>query len=222
MVETDILVENGSNGCESQCPSFIDEYYLEKALQNYENDPSIKVLKFTSKPAVAGGNNYVSLMLRSAITYKSNNNEHTKSVIIKTVLTNSESAKMFKELQFYDKELIMYSKVLPKYEKLLNDIGDTDKMYSPAILVDHDNYTLIFEDLTCLDYEVADRKKGVDWEHTHLLVCKIAKYHALSMVLAEQEGDEIFEPFNKGVVQETEGATKYHTLMLQTLAEQVR
>lgn len=216
--------ENEINGHNNDlCPSFINSEYLEKALQKYENDPTIKVLKYSSKPAVAEGNNFVSLMLRTSITYNSESgSERTRSVIIKTVLENPESAKIFEELKFYEKEMIMYSKVLPKYEKLLNEIGDTDKMYCPAILVDFDTSTLIFEDLTSLDFTVADRKKGVDWNHVQLVVCKIAKYHALSMTLTEREGDELFKIFNTGIIQDTEGVTKFYTFMLDSFSDQVR
>jgi hypothetical protein len=48
---------------------------------------------------------------------------------------------------------------------------------------------LVFQDLNAINYEMADRKAGLDYEHCRLIMHKLGKFHASSMVLAESQPD---------------------------------
>ena len=45
---------------------------------------------------------------------------------------------------------------------------------------------LVFEDLKALGYEMADRQNGIDEEHCNLVMNKLGKFHASSMLLFQQ------------------------------------
>lgn len=177
-------------------PDFLNKAYFERILQNHENDPSIRVQDVDYKPAVAAGNNYASLLLRTKVKYTKNDVSHEKSLIIKTVVPDVEMAKKMIENGIYTKELVMYHRILPKYQKLLTSVGDTEQLFSPALFVDTEQCTLIFDDLKEAGYTLANRLTGVDEKHVDLLIRKIAKFHACSMVLA-QTGSEDFKEFKE-------------------------
>lgn len=179
-------------------PSFLTNYYIEKALQNHYNDKSIQVQGFDYKAAVAAGNNYGSLMLRSNVKYLQNGKKLEKSIIIKTVITDPEMVKMFEDtgVNIFQNELIMYDRILPKFHKLLESVGDTDQLFAPAIFIDYDTNTLIFHDLIKSGFKVANRLTGVDDTHVEVLTRKIAKFHACSIVLL-QNGSEDFKEFQE-------------------------
>lgn len=91
-------------------PDFLDVKYLGKVLQTVNNDPTIDVLNFTTEPVTETGNNYASLVLRSHIKYLKNNKKNNifvQRVIIKTILTDSDAAKILSDVRLYDKELVM-------------------------------------------------------------------------------------------------------------------
>lgn len=43
--------------------------------------------------------------------------------------------------------------------------------------------TIVFDDLTQYGYKLASRQKGLDEEHCVVILRKLAKFHAASMVL---------------------------------------
>lgn len=45
---------------------------------------------------------------------------------------------------------------------------------------------IIFEDLKSLGYTMADRHSGLDEKHCQLVLSKLGRFHAASMILAEK------------------------------------
>lgn len=52
------------------------------------------------------------------------------------------------------------------------------------------NDLIILEDLSLEGYKCADRRKGLDLDHVHLTIQKLAKMHAASVVYIEQVRDK--------------------------------
>ncbi|XP_063696922.1 uncharacterized protein LOC134827942 isoform X2 [Culicoides brevitarsis] len=200
-------------------PKFLNKSYLERILQQNEGDSSISVENFECKPAVAAGNNYASQLLRTTVKYKKDGKCCEKSLIIKTVNANEEITKILTKSGFFEKEIIMYDRILPKFQKLLESIGDMDKIYSPAVFVDHENSTIIFNDLKQEGYELADRLNGLDEDHIRLLMRKIAKFHACSMILMEN-GEEDFSDFQEKPT--SSASASFDKAMLGACLEQMK
>ncbi|XP_063707216.1 uncharacterized protein LOC134836024 [Culicoides brevitarsis] len=206
----------------TKVPDFLTNEYLEKALRKYEKCDNLKVLEFKCKPAVAAGNNYASLLLRASVKLSKNNNEEVeKSIIIKTVVPDPEIAKSIEDFGIYKREILMYDQILPKYHALLESMGDDEKLYSPAIAVDPENSTLIFEDLKKRGFSLASRLKGVDETHLNLVTRKIAKFHACSMVLHERD-ESSFNQFRDPPFVANAEAISYFDGMSEALLEQMR
>lgn len=205
-------------------PEFLDVIYLRKILQQVHRDLTIDVLNFTIEPAVASGNNYASLLLRSHIKYTKNNkrnNIFVKRVIIKTVLADTGAAKVISDVKLYEKELVMYDRILPKFQKIMLSVGDNDQLYVPPLYIDYKNKVLIFNDLKVAGFATCDRIMGLDWDHVNLVIAKIAKFHACSMVLAEQS-DETFREFREPCIADNFIGNQFFKRMFVTCVEEVR
>lgn len=205
-------------------PEFLDVKYLGKVLQTVNDDQTIDVLNFTIEPAVSSGNNYASLLLRSHIKYTKNNkrnNIFVKRVIIKTILADSGAAKIISDVSLYDKEIVMYDRILPKFQELLISVGDDDQLFTPALYVDHKNKALIFNDLKAEGYVTGDRIMGLDLVHVNMVIAKIAKFHACSMVLEEQS-DEKYVEFIEPCICDDFIGNQFFKRMFSTCIDEVR
>lgn len=194
---------------------------MEKILQKYEKNNSIHVERFTHAPAVAAGNNYASMLLRSNVKYKKDGKACEKSLIIKTAVSDPEMAKSIAEYGIYQREVLMYDRILPQFHRLLESYGDHEKLFPEAIYADTKNSTLIFEDLKEKGFSLADRLNGVDQNHVDLVIRKIAKFHACSMVLVEN-GIENFNEFRKPPFTDDGSSKKYFDGMSKAFLEQIQ
>lgn len=205
-------------------PDFLDVKYLGKVLQTVNNDPTIDVLNFSTEPVTETGNNYASLVLRSHIKYLKNNKKNNifvQRVIIKTILTDSDAAKILSDVRFYDKELVMYERILPKFQNLLRSVGDNDKIFSPALYIDHRNKALIFNDLKVEGFETGNRVFGLDHNHVNIVIAKLAKFHACSMVLMEQT-DEKYMDFLEPCIRDDYIGNKFFKRMFNICIDEIR
>lgn len=203
-------------------PDFLNNSYLVQLLQEYYKDPTIRVSKFDSAlAAFEAGNNYVGLVLRCKIFFYHSSNTFVKSFIIKTTLPDPKMKEIVKNYKLFDKEMTMFEAILPKYQKIL---GKNEQALCPeSIKIDWHNMTLVFEDLNESNFVVANRKKGVDMAHAKLLMEHLAKYHACSMILAEQEGTENFKEFHTHIVNDTSPEAKEHFIRLfRDLSEEIK
>lgn len=202
-------------------PSFLTTEYLKDVLQKHENSSNINIERFDCAPAVAAGNNYASMLLRAKVHYTKDGTNVEKSLIIKTATSDPEMAKNIKQYGIYQREILMYDQILPQFHKLLESIGDSEQLFSPAICVDAKTSTIIFEDLKTLGFTLADRLTGVDEQHMDLVLRKIAKYHACSMVLYET-GSEDFHQFCEPPFTDDETSQLYFNGMCKAFLDQIR
>lgn len=183
---------------DSRIPNFLNKKYLEKVLQAHEKSETIQIINFDIRPPIIEESHHASLLLRADVNYSYHENVFNKRFIIKTMLLNEEIAKLMKNAEIYQREMIMYNRILPEYKKLLHSIHDSDQLYPNVFHIDLENSTMILEDLTEQEYKVVDRHLGMSTGHLDLLIPKIAKFHACSMILHAQ-GIETYSEFNKGI-----------------------
>uniref|UniRef100_A0A336MJB6 CSON013154 protein n=1 Tax=Culicoides sonorensis TaxID=179676 RepID=A0A336MJB6_CULSO len=202
-------------------PSFLTKEYLQNILQKYENDKTVQIQEFHCSPAVAAGNNYASMLLRVKIKYTKSGYNLEKSIIVKSAVADSEMAKSIEEYGIYQREISMYDKILPKFHKLIESIDDNEKLFSPVIHVDSKTSTLIFEDLKKTGFTIADRLNGVDQNHVNLVIQKIAKFHACSMVLMESSSEE-FREFAKAPFDDSGSSLQFFDGMTEACIEKMK
>lgn len=196
--------------------------YLENVLRTSEKDQRIKVVSFNYKSAVAAGNNYASQILRCSVDYIQNDQTIKRSIIMKVMLVNEEAVKMLNEFGTFNGEVLMYEKVLFEFRKLLESINDNEEICPKLLHVDRKNFVIIFEDLNARGFELADRKKGVNMNHVHLVLRKVAKIHACSMVHKERTGEN-YESFQKGLIDDSvKSFYPFFEYNIQALANEVK
>lgn len=204
----------------SQIPKFLTVEYLEKILS--KDHPGIKVKSFTAAPPVAAGNNYASLILRVTAECVLDGVKLKKSIILKTVVVNEDSAKLIEEFGAHTNEMNNYHRILPRLQALLDSIGDHEQLGARAITVDFDTKSLVFEDLKERGFNIADRKKGLSFDHLEIIVKKLAKMHACSIALEEREG-ETYEGFSKGLFpEEIQSFNNFFGNMVDVTVQQVK
>ncbi|XP_055855055.1 uncharacterized protein LOC129918493 [Episyrphus balteatus] len=184
-----------------QNPVWLTKDFLQEKLRIYFKDPSLEVISMNLTPAIPKGENYASVMTRVSVEYipKSSREPRTGSYIVKSSFEGDDIAcELMKPYDIYNREMIIYQEIIPKLNALLNEIGDTDKMFPETIAVEFDRSVIIFEDLSKIQYAMCDRTKGLDMEHAKLCLRKLAKMHATSAVLNEREPG-IFEGYDRGL-----------------------
>lgn len=174
---------------------YLNNNVLTKVFEKIENR-DVVIKDFEISMGSKKGDNYSSDIYRVNVNYEVDGVHKTLPVIAKYMLDSESIKQIMEEYEVTKKEREMYAKHLPKMFEL------TGIKFGPeCYYITDDNVVFFLEDLKNDGYDVADRTLGLDLNHTKLVIEKLAKFHATSMVLAENE-PEVFKSFSKGMVRE--------------------
>lgn len=188
---------------------WLTKSYMQTILKNYYHDEALIIQEFRVASASGKGENYGGVLLRVFVKFQSSNrSEVTTSYVLKAQIWNDVTKNTLKVYDIHNKEMEIYEKVLPKIRKLLLEIGDKSDTFPNTIFVDRENEVIILEDLMLKNYKLEDRTKFMDREHAFQALSKIAKIHAASAVLYEQE-NTIYDSLKSGMF--TRLTNCYHT-----------
>ncbi|XP_061395691.1 uncharacterized protein LOC133331309 [Musca vetustissima] len=161
--------------------------FLEKDFPNFK-----RISNFHIKPAVAAGENYMTVLLRVIISVEMPDSSiNTTSYMVKIKPHVERLQIMIKEWQIFRKEHTTYSKYIPKFEQYYAEAGSPLKI-APHILMPqqvHDikDDLLILEDLRLKGFKNFNRHTGLDMIHTKAVLRKLAQFHAASAHYALEE-----------------------------------
>ncbi|XP_065360924.1 uncharacterized protein LOC135954644 [Calliphora vicina] len=195
----------------------LNEELIKRALQSYHNiqNKSAFTLKACDfKLSSANGENFCSKIYQVDVQYELNGNDENTSFIVKIVIPEIA--------ELGSNEAIMLNSILPAMEKCLNE----NKLYARCLISESQKDEFyVLENLNSLGYFCADRTKGLDLEHAQVLMTKIAKFHAASMLYAKKFPDVVESllgsVFEKGACDEvsqviTYGGFEYVANMIKT------
>uniref|UniRef100_A0A8D8IBY7 (northern house mosquito) hypothetical protein n=2 Tax=Culex pipiens TaxID=7175 RepID=A0A8D8IBY7_CULPI len=151
-------------------------------------------------PTGGAGENYTSMLYRANVDAEcGDGTTKNLAVIIKAMI----SVPALKEFGVFTKEKFAYDTVLPTMEAEWAKAG-TEIQFGPRCwkTIEGEVDIIVLDDLCSSGYQVANRQKGADFKHAHLLLAKLAKYHAATAVDYRKNGP-INPLFNNGMVQET-------------------
>jgi hypothetical protein len=177
-------------------PTSLNKELFEKALEN-KFKHSVNIISLEISAGSKKGDNYTSDIYRVKISYESQGRQNDAFLIVKYIIDREEVRKVLLENLIIKKEKEMYEKVLPRINQVLGEKCSADCYY----IVD-DPPAFILEDLKAVGFDVADRQKGLDLEHCKVLLKKLGKFHAASIILNEKEPG-IFKIFNEGIFRES-------------------
>lgn len=166
-------------------PDYISKDLFEKSLRNGFKDSSIVINDYEISMGSSAGDNYCSDIYRAKISYtKSGESNNTISLIIKAMPFVESRSPAMNDLEVFDKEVRMYTDTLPK----ISDILDGEYVCARFFYAVKEPVQLVvFEDLKVLGFQMADRQAGIDEAHCELVLSKLGRFHAASIVLSERE-----------------------------------
>ncbi|KAH8382989.1 hypothetical protein KR009_006153 [Drosophila setifemur] len=183
-------------------PAWLTPEYIEDKLRIYFKDGSLKLNKLDIKPASGNGENYSSVMSRINVVYSTNrskNNQVITFLVKRNFGDKDPAAELLTDYGVYTREMDMYERILPKLADIVKtDLKDSRRLFAGTVNVDKERDSIFFEDLSLEDYKVACRLKKLDLEHTHLVLEKLAHFHAAGAALAERKPDTFEKNYDRG------------------------
>ncbi|CAG2059463.1 unnamed protein product [Timema podura] len=166
-------------------PTWLDKEFMERALQEGNQDPRISVQDIMVRAATTVGENYASLMYRVLTKFITGSGKiEEKSFIVKGSLipTSKEG-----ENTLFETEIEMYSSILPKMADLYNELIHDETIHFAANSIFHTKnpgHSIILEDLGESSYQMSKRHRGLDLDH-----CKKVMSHLvmLPIILSKAE-----------------------------------
>lgn len=134
-------------------------------------------------PATGKNENYASVLYRAQIKIEiiATKEKRSVDVIIKALLSTLEE---MKEFSVFPRERLIYEKVLRNFEKIwLDRTGETILFGPQSIKFETDPYeVIVLDDLKAGNFKMMDRKAGLDLAHARILLAKLARFHATSVI----------------------------------------
>ncbi|XP_046416554.1 uncharacterized protein LOC124177790 [Neodiprion fabricii] len=198
-----------------------DEAFYEEVLKNYFRDPTTKVRSVKQERATAKGENFLSDMLRIGVELTRNSSTQDdagcricerRSFISKhEPVGDSRLVKMVQEQQLFTVELSILKNVLPRIETALGIRLGPKLVYGR----DEPPRVIIMEDLTPEGFHVKDRQEGLSMAHATMAIKNLARFHAGSVALAE-ENPAAIRRFRQGIFDSTTHPN-FYTLAINSL-----
>ncbi|XP_037815498.1 uncharacterized protein LOC119606166 [Lucilia sericata] len=174
--------------------SLLNEELIKRALQSYHNLNNLSALEIKAcdfKLSPANGENFCSEIYLVEVQYEINGNAEQKSLIAKILIPEIAD--------LGSNEFRMLNTILPGMEKCLSTAENDNKLYAKCLLSESDKEEFyILENLNSLGYYCADRCKGLDYEHAEIVMKKLAKFHAASMIYNKKFPDIVKSLLNSG------------------------
>lgn len=186
------VMENGVDRSEEKParrggpPKYLNEDFFKAALEDGLRDMRIDIKRIVfAESNEGGGENYCSSIYRAKALYRSSKRQLDEelALIVKSIAI-TPATQFLQELAVYLREKIFYFDVLGRLEVL---IGDGSKFGAKCLYTTREPMqTIVFDDLTQYGYKLASRQHGLDEQHCVVLLRKLGKFHATSMVLLEK------------------------------------
>ncbi|XP_073828787.1 uncharacterized protein [Musca autumnalis] len=214
-----MILENSNN-----LPSYLNEDFFKAALEVGLRDNCVDIKKIEFGEPSGCGENYCSKIYRAKALYRCSKRQLDEelALIVKSIAI-TPATQFLEDLAVYLREKIFYFEVLDKLEML---IGHDTKFGAKCFYTTGEPMqTIVFDDLTQYGYKLASRQKGLNEEHCVVILRKLAKFHASSMVLLEKN-PSLKEHFKGGMLDEmyvrtSERFADFMALHVRTLADMV-
>ncbi|XP_012285643.1 uncharacterized protein LOC105702567 [Orussus abietinus] len=201
----------------------LDKAFLERILQEVLRDRSARVLWLKKEQACKKGDNLLSELFRVSLRYSRTSEGHDRKQIEETInfivklepATIGAGLKLIRDQELFSNELKVLRYVLPRIEKFV------EQKLGPTLLYGSENPMLIvMEDLGTRGFALKNRQKGLSMAHTVMTIETIAKFHAGSVALYEEEPD-LIRSFKRGVISEKSHANIFRLMeiSLEKLSE---
>lgn len=173
--------------------SWIDNEFLEQVLGTSLED-EIKVEDYQVTAAVGAGDNYLSILYKTAVQFRTSGSDEQQErhLMIKGEPTSKILLEMIEDMGVFRKEITMYGQCLPAMHKALREYFPEDTPYvAPDSYKCYRENTLVMEDLGESGYKMANRQNQLDFDHCAATLRTLARFHALSVKVKEEDPELI-------------------------------
>ncbi|CAL8110271.1 unnamed protein product [Orchesella dallaii] len=162
-----------------------------------------EVEKFSVNVGTNPGDNYMSILHAIKVTFKGE--KESNHYLIKCYPNNQGRRDFLDQTNIFSKEFFIYQEFIPQLKQLAiesgaqniadlsvapvhggNIVGTLSSKFTMKPWSD-ENFILM-TDIRTIGFTMADRIKGLDLEHTKLVLEEIAKFHALSWAYKQKNG----------------------------------
>ncbi|XP_063223194.1 uncharacterized protein LOC134531422 [Bacillus rossius redtenbacheri] len=182
----------------------IDKDWLQKIFRISEDDSKLCVSSYELGNMGGKGENYLSWMCRvQANVLRSGNKPDQISIFVKELPVGKALWETMAKSSAFPNEIKVYSQVLPRYHDILNNIRPGTNAHFAARLIysENDMHVLAVQDLTSEGFKMAERRQGLALTHCSLVMRALARYHAVSVSLHDEDPC-LIESFKENFVTE--------------------
>lgn len=160
---------------------------------------AFKIVTFNIGAGNAKGENYASVMLRANMKVETSEGLVSKEYVVKVNHQSEMSEEMLEMFNVFPKEIEMYTEIVPAFQRIFSEI-EPNMIFGPRCVFGGTKPAdcIVLEDLRPLGYVNTDRKAGLDLAHSELILEKLAKFHAASVIYMER-GNSFSKTYNEGI-----------------------
>ena len=104
-------------------------------------------------------------------------------LILKKPHENQEQFDLMKPFDLFNREITFYQQYYPVIQEILESVGELENLAPDMIYADFETDVLILQDLRVEGYKTGDRHNRVTRDYCEIILRKLAKLHAASLVL---------------------------------------
>ncbi|XP_001847799.2 uncharacterized protein LOC6037948 [Culex quinquefasciatus] len=169
-------------------PAYLNESLIQTALESgldYPRRTRVQLLQCRFRCATTVGDNYLSDVFRAWVRFRrldDLNRDEDISLIVKCMPADGHRGSVIEELNVFEKEVLMFRDVVPQLSEAVGREQFAAKLYYAT---EDPIRMIVFQDLNAINYTMTNRTNGgLDLNHCMLIMRKIAKFHAASMIMA--------------------------------------
>lgn len=184
-------------------PAWLNEIYFENFLRQEKCDDSLKVKNLKVQKCGGDGESYIGIMFRVGVHFTDATSPELiqfRSLIVKVMSDHNFAVEVFGKEGFavQTKEMEMYQRFVPAAKKILATVNEDTNIFPAAAAIDNELEVIVLEDLAEAKYILADRFTGLDMKHILMVVRKLARMHAASVVI-HQKDPTAYRNFDAGM-----------------------
>lgn len=182
-------------------PRWLNKDFVKKALKS-EGDSVLEVDSYNVTNATKPGENYLSDIYRVTASVTREYGPEVTSFIVKCSRDTEDIDLEARERSVFEREINTYTLILPSLHRLLSisSLENYQRLSANLLYIVNDppQQAIVMQDLKAQGFKMADRTRGLELQHSLLVMKQIGRYHGASAVL-QQKMPENFLYFHEGI-----------------------
>lgn len=163
-----------------EIPAWVDEAFLLKVLRSkYPNEEDLQVHKITVEVGINKGDGFASEIFRVVV----DSSMGTFPLLLKKPHEMIERYEIVKAFDLFNREITFYSDFYPEMKAILESVDEFEEFAPEMFYAEAETDLLVLRDLRGEGYKNSDRHQRVSKEAAEIVLRKLAKFHASSLIL---------------------------------------